>query len=285
MKVDRTIDGAEEISNQTVHFKGSLTVPAGTTLVVTNSTLVFDIVQPGSTGIYVEKAGQLSVLNSTITSSGHFVFEARGETSIQGSIVSRTWGDTNIDTSGGIKVYARKFTISNSTVSEGLGNGISVKYVNPFIANCLITNNKGHGINVDTGSPTIQNNTITGNGVGIYLDGSKGNIYSNNITRNHGSGIHTSDSYSWISNNTITLNDGAGIYLDGGKPRMNNNTITANKGGKYEYPIASAASIITLFAITIAPMVTIAYIYEKTVRRKRLGQPTATKKNDSLDGP
>jgi len=33
-----------------------------------------------------------------------------------------------------------------------------------------------------------------------------------------------------------------------------------------------------MMAIIIAPMVTIAYIYEKTVRRKRPGQPVGRRK-------
>ena len=79
-----------------------------------------------------------------------------------------------------IKIESSNVTIKNSTIRDGLGDGIYVSSASPEIINNQLVNNPTVGIVLISSSATVSKNTISGSATAINLLSSPGAVISGN---------------------------------------------------------------------------------------------------------
>lgn len=149
---------------------------------------------------------------------------------------------------GSIEISADNVTVSNLTIKNGHGVGISgyatsessLYWYNNSITNNIITGSSYSGISLEWAfNTTITNNIIKNNREGIWLQyAGNNNIRDNSIKDNDEEGIYIS--YSWentIYRNTVEKNEyGIYFYFYGERNNIHQNTIESNrKYGIYIY--------------------------------------------------
>lgn len=134
-----------------------------------------------------------------------------------------------------IRIHGSSPRISNSIITNSLGEGIWIDSGSPVIANNTIVNNRVAGIAISGGAPLIVDNTIAKCNQGISIWGGSPKIYRNKIVMNgaeykEGSGGISVDSNSQaiIVNNTISGNLN-GLALSYSPSLIIHNNIMGNK--------------------------------------------------------
>ena len=115
----------------------------------------------------------------------------------------------------GVHVAADGCTIDNTTITNGLSDGIDVIGSNNYISSNLIETNLQCGIQLSGSNCTMIDNTIRNNDAsGIVISGSGSNVTANDVRLNLGNGIwiQTGDQ-NVLQNNTIRQNT-VGVRCD-----------------------------------------------------------------------
>jgi len=103
--------------------------------------------------------------------------------------------------------------ISDLTLKNGNGLGISIINSDLELQNITISNNTGHGISIINSDLELQNITTSNNtGHGMYGQNSNLGIDNTEVIQNGGSGIYCENTNIGIENSILKLNNGYGIY-------------------------------------------------------------------------
>jgi len=103
--------------------------------------------------------------------------------------------------------------ISDLTLKNGNGLGISIINSDLELQNITISNNTGHGISIIDSDLELQNITTSNNtGHGMYGQNSNLGIDNTEVIQNGGSGIYCENTNIGIENSILKLNNGYGIY-------------------------------------------------------------------------
>jgi predicted outer membrane repeat protein len=265
----------------------------GTPLVITPDPVTVELRNLNITGGFVElpevggggilSGGQLTILNCEIThnrASGGSGIESLGDLHIQGSRISEndgTWAIRHL----GVAIRREALTITDSTISDNVGGGVSYRGPVGYIRDTTISGNEavqdeyGGGI-ANAGDLFIWNTVIAGNeaerGGGIWNRGNLSLVNSTvaENTGGEGGGIYNADPFlpdvpvsgvgllnlhrSTVSGNTAER--GGGIYTAGLWQRITNSTVSGNSadegGGIAMAGTKEGPSSLTLANTTIA---------------------------------
>jgi predicted outer membrane repeat protein len=265
----------------------------GTPLVITPDPVTVEFRNLNITGGFAElpevggggilSGGQLTILNCEIThnrASGGSAIESLGDLHIQGSRISEndgTWAISHL----GVAIQREALTITDSTISDNVGGGVSYRGTLGYIRDTTISGNEalqdeyGGGI-ANAGDLFIWNTVIAGNeaerGGGIWNRGDLSLVDSTvaENTGGEGGGIYNADPFlpdvpisgvgllnlhrSTVSGNTAER--GGGIYTAGLWQRITNSTVSGNSadegGGIAMAGSKEGPSSLTLANTTVA---------------------------------
>ena len=192
----------------------------------------------GASGIYVYNSGP-TIVNCIFTGNRGGIGLDRSDAKIEGCLFFGNTG-SGVD-------FSRNptGTMSNCTIIDNVGCGVSVYYCSPSIENCLIAHNiddVGNGGGIACGAPgtprfidcVIYDNHAEGDGGGIYchnLSAALVNcVVAGNTAGGRGGGIfnvYTIVGCTVVGN--IAAGDGGGIF--GGNVTITNSTIADNSTG------------------------------------------------------
>ena len=156
--------------------------------------------------------------------------------------------DTSGNGGGAIYNLGGTLTLTDSTVSDnsggGISNGVQVTFVdgtkdyNIGMANLddsTVSDNGGDGM-YNNGTVTLNSSTVSANsGIGIFSQGSVGPeatvaLTNSTVSDNVGQGIYSNDGGSVTLTNSSVSGNSAGISLDDVSGSLTNSTISSNSG-------------------------------------------------------
>ena len=241
-------------------FIGSLTVASGVTLTL----------EPG---FVFKAAASLSsfTVNGTLNAQGTgalpITFTSKADSN------AGQWKGLSLEAGSGASV------LDHVEVRRAGYQGYAAIAVNagsPTISNSSIYDNSGNGITISTSGPEIANNTISDSSSGIYASTATGAaIHGNDVDSNHLNGIYVIGSATTLSGNTVA-NNGVGSTAQaftftgsgGGTgpvpPDIDENTLTGNAngdiinvGGRLEQSTTWQSGLPFVGSLTVASGVTL----------------------------
>ena len=226
---DWIVNETEIHINETIYLDGNLTIENSGNLTFRNVTLIFNCIEDGEFGIFVENGGDFYI----------FDYDNNPQTTYDRTNI--TANNTEYEFRFLVEVGA-EFEMWNSELSEcgyESGNqgeaGLTIKANNSIIDNSNLHNNH-RGISLRYSSDNqITNNSVSNNGRGIHLGFSSNNnqITNNSVYYNNNNGIWLDDSSNnQITNNTVSNNDyGIRLFSSCDNNQITNNTVTNNNDG------------------------------------------------------
>jgi parallel beta-helix repeat protein len=199
------------LADQQKEMAKSIIIEKGGELTISNSTVTFDLTADGTEGITVKAGGTLTVVDSEITSKNILMtphFYSYGTLKVERATIHRIWGKWPD------------------------GGGIQVKGGSAVITDTEFVENKRDGITVHSGSASIMSSTFRENTVGIRCQGAEGTLITDNhFTENSQQGMLIIDSTATIKRNVVE-NNNIGIAVSGSDVNIKeDNQVTKNVVG------------------------------------------------------
>ena len=161
------------IEGRLVELNESLYIMNDTRLVISNSTIRFDLSPEVNASIWVAELGFLEIVNSTIESMDvryGYGFEIYGGALIRDSRISGIYSHPEeINRDGGMEIYADDVTISNCTIANNWKNGVLISDASPAIVDCVFQDCRDDAIEMYSSNAKIENCTFRNNGWGIVI--------------------------------------------------------------------------------------------------------------------
>lgn len=156
----RTVLEPGDYEDQALVVDGPVTVGAGETLALINTTLTFDPAPGLRHGIWVHPEGTLllqdAVVNSTDPEVG-FTFEVHGTARIRDSrIVGTATDPDHVNGEGGLEVYNDDVVIEGTTFENALSASVMTVYCSPTIRGCTFSGAMDEGVEGHGGAPVIE---------------------------------------------------------------------------------------------------------------------------------
>jgi len=172
---------AGEYMDMNITVDGPVTVGAGETLMLYNTTLTFDPAPGLDYGIWVHPEGTLIMDHAWIGSVDPdvgFTFEIHGDAVILDSEIVGTASDpVNYNGEGGLELYCSDIRVENTTFRGARSAALMTVYCSPIIRGCTFIGAQDEGIEGHGGAPVIEDCTFIDCEWPIILwNGSEGDI-------------------------------------------------------------------------------------------------------------
>ncbi len=234
------------------------------TLILHNSTLMFNCSSDKEFTIWVDEDSQLDLINCSILSVNAnfgYGFEIYGTANIVNSTISNVWGDEeNENWDGGIEIYSDSVIIKDSTITQGQTNGILVFDCSPLIIGNTIRGCHDDAVEIHFSHSTIIRNTIEHNGWGVIIWPESDVTISRNVIRNNDCGVSILSTSASIKNNTFTENYDYAIRYDEGSDVIMANNEFLNNGEDIVEPDPFENSLLVMCGVGMIVMSVVFFV-------------------------
>jgi parallel beta-helix repeat protein len=225
--------GSGTVENVNLTLNDNVYVAPGSTLVIRNSTIMFNTTYNKEYSIYADKDSRLEIINSSITARDYrkgYGFEIYGSARLADSDFSYLFGTSEHENGdGGIEIYSSDVLISNSSISHNQVNGILIAHSSPTIENCMIESNYDEGIELHDSSAAIRNNMFRENGWTIAVNARGMALIEENLFENNTHGMYVYGSEPTIKNNAFLNTDEYAVKIFSyAYPKFDNNSYQNN---------------------------------------------------------
>lgn len=148
--------------------------------------------------------------------------DTAGRVTIDKSIISRNG-------CGVYASYSDSFVVKNSTISSNADDGArAFLYSSLRITNCTVSENGGAGVSVNQSGAVIANSTISGNSGSEHVESGSPPLgrFGGGVYAGYGAGVSLTNST--ISGNTADRGGGIYLYGNNGAATITHSTITRN---------------------------------------------------------